>query len=84
MVAVIDGFETGLEATDGPLPSPRTHDDVRGASGSRHSHGPPDASQAPTPRRRLLVAPRTSCGPPTDRFRGRGPATTSVMRRRSR
>ena len=30
--AVLDGSQKGLQATDGPLPCPRTRDDVRGAT----------------------------------------------------
>ena len=32
MAAALDGSDNGPQATDGPLPWPRTRDDVRGAT----------------------------------------------------
>ena len=85
--AVLDGSENGLHATDGPCPWPRPADvRPRRVQTRAHYRGPPVASRVllSVSRAGGAAALRTACRPPTARSRGRGPATTSAARRRSR
>ena len=89
------GSENGLQATDGPLPWPRTRDDVRGATqrsvvprsarrlASSRSLGYDAAplSTPSTPKRDLAPSTRV-CSLQPARFGDRGPTATSVALRR--